>query len=61
VTPPADRGPATVVLPDGRTLAWYEFGDPAGLPCLSTTGTPASRAAASYSTPRLPEAGVRWI
>lgn len=26
---PADDAPDTLVLPDGRTLAWWEFGDPA--------------------------------
>ena len=32
-------------LPDGRTLAWAEYGDPAGSPVVFIDGTPGSRLA----------------
>ncbi|BDZ57649.1 hypothetical protein GCM10025872_13060 [Barrientosiimonas endolithica] len=32
----------TITLRDGRTLAYYEFGDPDGVPAIYSPGTPAS-------------------
>lgn len=48
-------------LPDGRRLAWYEYGDPAGVPCLYTTGTPASGIVGTLYDAVAREAGVRFI
>ena len=53
--------PQTLRLPDGRQLAWYEYGDAAGLPCVYTTGTPASGLAGRTYDKDAAEAGVRWI
>ncbi|MDI3283460.1 alpha/beta hydrolase [Polyangium sp. 15x6] len=36
--PPA----STMTLPDGRRLAWYEYGEPAGRPCVYMPGSPLS-------------------
>ncbi|TQM83680.1 pimeloyl-ACP methyl ester carboxylesterase [Saccharothrix saharensis] len=51
----------TVTLPDGRRLAYYEFGDPAGVPCLYTPGWPASGLLGGVYDDAAREAGVRWI
>lgn len=48
-------------LADGRELAWYEYGDPDGVPCLYVTGTPASGVIGSLFDDRARRAGVRWI
>jgi pimeloyl-ACP methyl ester carboxylesterase len=53
--------PESLRLADGRTLAWYEYGDAAGLPCIYTTGTPASGLAGATYDKAAAEAGVRWI
>ncbi|MBK5306839.1 MAG: alpha/beta hydrolase [Frankiaceae bacterium] len=53
--------PLTLRLPDGRTLAWYEYGDAAGLPCVYATGTPASGLAGKTYDKGAAEAGARWI
>jgi pimeloyl-ACP methyl ester carboxylesterase len=53
--------PLTLRLPDGRQLAWYEYGDAAGLPCVYITGTPASGLAGATYDKAAAEAGVRWI
>jgi pimeloyl-ACP methyl ester carboxylesterase len=53
--------PRTMSLPDGRGLAWYEFGDPHGVPCLYIAGTPESGLAGGCYHPAAKEAGVRWI
>ncbi len=53
--------PQSLRLADGRTLAWYEYGDAAGLPCVYTTGTPASGLAGATYDKAAAEAGVRWI
>lgn len=58
-TPPGP--PHTVLLPDGRTFAWYEYGDPAGLPCISVGGTPASGLCGQVFDLPARAAGVRWI
>ncbi|MBP2471234.1 hypothetical protein JOF53_000106 [Crossiella equi] len=41
----------SVVLPDGRKLAYYEFGAPDGVPCVYSPGSPASGLVG----------GVRWV
>lgn len=51
----------TVTLTDGRRLAWYEFGDPSGVPCVYTSGTPASALEGEIYDPPARTAGVRWI
>jgi pimeloyl-ACP methyl ester carboxylesterase len=53
--------PLKLRLPDGRQLAWYEYGDAAGLPCVYITGTPASGLAGRTYDKAAAEAGVRWI
>src|SRR5206468_3620647 len=35
-------GAHVIRLEDGRHLAWYEAGDPRGMPCLYSPGTPVS-------------------
>lgn len=53
--------PRTMRLSDGRTLAWYEFGDPDGVPCLYIAGTPESGLAGGCYHLAAEKAGVRWI
>ena len=56
-----DVSARTFTLPDGRRLAWREYGDPAGVPCIYTTGTPASGLAGALHDDAAQRAGVRWI
>jgi pimeloyl-ACP methyl ester carboxylesterase len=51
----------TLVLADGRRLAWREYGHPDGVPCMYTTGTPASSLAGALHHDAARRAGVRWI
>lgn len=53
--------PRQLTLPDGRALAWYEFGDPDGVPCVYTTGTPASGLVGLGYDAGARAAGIRWI
>jgi len=53
--------PQVMRLPDGRRLAWYEFGDIAGTPCIYTTGTPTSGLAGAFYHGAARASGVRWI
>jgi pimeloyl-ACP methyl ester carboxylesterase len=53
--------PATLTLADGRSLAYYEFGDPVGVPCVYTSGTPSSGLAGALYDEAARAAGVRWI
>jgi pimeloyl-ACP methyl ester carboxylesterase len=46
---------------DGRTLAFAEWGDPAGFPVFSLHGTPGSRFARHYDESAYAEAGARVI
>ena len=48
-------------LNDGRRLAWYEYGDPQGAPCIYTTGTPASGLTGVMYDAVARETGVRFI
>src|SRR3954471_16025148 len=57
----ASAEPLTVHLPDGRRLAWYEFGDPNGLPCLFTPGTPSSGLSGRIYSAVARRTGVRLI
>lgn len=57
VYPPAQK----LRLADGRNLAWYEYGDPSGVPCIYTTGTPASGVIGVLFDEAAKRAGVRWI
>jgi pimeloyl-ACP methyl ester carboxylesterase len=51
----------SMTLSDGRTLAFYEYGDKRGVPCIYIPGTPVSGlAGAAYNDAAL-SAGVRWI
>ena len=58
VTVPA---PKTMRLKDGRVLAWYEFGDGNGVPCLYMPGTPESGLAGGCYAQAALDAGVRLI
>lgn len=51
----------TMTLRDGRTFAWYEYGDPAGLPVVFITGTPVSGTLGIGYDEAATEAGLRWI
>lgn len=57
VVPRAD----IISLPDGRSLGFYEFGDPAGEPCLYIPGTPASGLAGAAYADAARAVGVRLI
>lgn len=58
---PSGIRPRTLQVPDGRTLAWYEFGDPDGLACVYAVGTPASGVGAGGHHNAAVRAGVRLI
>ena len=53
--------PSLVRLRDGRELAWYEFGDRDGVPCIYMAGTPESGLAGGAYDAAARQAGVRWI
>lgn len=53
--------PKTMRLRDGRLLAWYEFGDRDGVPCLYMPGTPESGLAGGCYETAARDAGVRLI
>jgi pimeloyl-ACP methyl ester carboxylesterase len=48
-------------LPDGRTMAWAEFGDPDGLPVVQLHGTPGGRLVGATEEDRLVRQGLRLI
>lgn len=52
---------ATTTTPDGRTLAYCEWGEPAGLPVFSLHGTPGSRLSRHPDENVYRHAGVRAI
>jgi pimeloyl-ACP methyl ester carboxylesterase len=47
--------------PDGRTLTFAEWGDPAGFPVFSLHGTPGSRFGRHYDESKYAEVGARVI
>jgi pimeloyl-ACP methyl ester carboxylesterase len=51
----------TVELPDGRTLAWTESADPAGVPLLLLHGTPGGRLGPAAQVARYTTMGLRVI
>lgn len=53
--------PQTLRLMDRRLLAWYEFGDPEGSPCIYMPGTPESGLAGGCYARAAADAGVRLI
>jgi pimeloyl-ACP methyl ester carboxylesterase len=52
---------ATVTLPDGRELAYEEYGDPGGFPVLSNHGGLSSRLDAAPADEAAKSAGVRLV
>jgi pimeloyl-ACP methyl ester carboxylesterase len=52
---------ATVALPDGRELAYEEYGDPAGFPVLSFHGGVSSRLDAAHAHDAALAGGVRLL
>jgi len=50
-----------LTLPDGRSLAYIEYGDPRGHPTLYFHGLPGSRLEAALAATRAAEVGVRLI
>ncbi|SON60493.1 hypothetical protein MSIMFI_01988 [Mycobacterium simulans] len=49
------------VLPDGRELAYLEWGDPAGYPAFYFHGTPSSRLEGAFADGAAKRAGLRLI
>jgi pimeloyl-ACP methyl ester carboxylesterase len=56
----ADYGDAAT-LPDGRSLAYAEYGDPDGFPVFYCHGTPGSRISGSIARDRKADAGARVV
>ena len=54
-------GDASCVLPDGRTIEFWEGGDPQGRPVVMHPGTPASRILGRWGHEPAAAAGVRLI
>lgn len=52
---------STCTLPDGRTLAWAEFGDPDGIPVVQLHGTPGGRLAGAAEHEVFIRQGLRVI
>ncbi|WP_232700725.1 alpha/beta fold hydrolase [Halobacterium wangiae] len=59
--PPRREFASEVTLPDGRTLAYAEYGDAEGSPVLFFHGTPGSRVSASVAREAMTRAGVRLV
>lgn len=55
------RSTRTIRLSDDRRLAWHEFGDPAGTPCVYLAGTPSSGLAGRAYHAQAAAAAVRLI
>lgn len=53
--------PDVITLADGRSLSWYEFGDPDGSPVIYTAGTPVSGLGAGCYDGAARGSGLRWI
>lgn len=61
---PTEGPPATatvLLLPDGRSLAYAEYGDPDGVPVVAFHGTPGSRLQLVGANDEASAAGVRLI
>lgn len=58
---PAGADVKQILLPDGRTLAWQEQGDPTGRPVLSLHGAPGSRLASHPQPDKVAAAGIRLV
>jgi pimeloyl-ACP methyl ester carboxylesterase len=54
-------GSHTATARDGRTLAYAEWGDPAGFPVFSLHGTPGSRLGRHFDESKYAEVGARVI
>lgn len=50
-----------MALPDGRVVAYREYGDPVGAPCLYLPGTPVSALAGAAYDDAARRRGVRWL
>lgn len=61
MTHSAARVPATMILADGRTLSWYEYGEPTGRPCLFLPGTATSGRAGAALHAAATTGGIRLI
>ncbi len=48
-------------LPDGRTLSYLDLGDPAGIPCLFTIGSPSTAVGGIAFADAARRAGIRLI
>lgn len=59
----ASQPPQPVRLPDGRRLAFADYGPPHGVPCLVLSGMPGSRLAPAWAFPTdlLADRGVRLL
>jgi pimeloyl-ACP methyl ester carboxylesterase len=62
-TPVTQQGDptGTVVLPEGRTVAFFDGGDPAGYPVVGLHGTPGCRLNRMIDDSVYAEAGVRYV
>jgi pimeloyl-ACP methyl ester carboxylesterase len=60
---PASQPPQLVRLPDGRRLAFAEYGPHDGAPCIVLSGMPGSRVAPAWAFPEglLADRGVRLL
>ena len=60
---PAKQPPQVGRLPDGRRLAFAEYGPHDGAPCIVLSGMPGSRVAPAWAFPEglLAERGVRLL
>lgn len=58
---PAPVGGRLLSLPNGRILAWSEFGDPTGRPLLYCHGTPGSRLEAGLAHGVAVKCGLRLL
>jgi pimeloyl-ACP methyl ester carboxylesterase len=61
MTHSAARVPTRTILADGRTLSWYEYGEPAGRPCLFLPGTATSGRAGAALNSAAVTGGIRLI
>ena len=58
---PSAAAPHAMKLPDGRRLAWAEYGDPEGSPLFFHHGIPSSRLVAGPLDGAARRSGVRLI